>query len=415
MLGSVWSVPEGLDSLCAKMRSDQMNDLARDFKDQVSRKRPVPGRCSGVLRIIAAWMGREISVLDPSYFALVMATGIVSNVLFLEGEYGLSDTLFTVNLVAYLWLWLLSGLRAARFPAAMGADLVNPRRVFLFFTAVAATDVLGMSIGLRGFTAIAVVMWLFAFALWLALIYLGFGVLMLRNTAGGADVTEGAWLNAIVGTQSLVIIGGAVALPTLHIGQQALVLLPMLWAIGLILYGIFVALLSYRFFFAELKPDDATPPLWIVMGAAAISVNAGAILVAKDGATPFLRLLQPFLGGVTLATWAWATWWIPLLLLLGLWKHGVHRKSISYTPMLWSIVFPLGMYAAATLRLSEIAGVPALGSLSWVMTWVALAAWCATGAGLILALLQSVRTISGLAQLFTGAGAAPGARSNHHS
>jgi tellurite resistance protein TehA-like permease len=390
-----------------------MNVSAGDFNEPASRKGSTAPHPYGAPRVIAAWIGREISILDPSYFALVMATGIVSNALLLHGERAVSDALFSVNLVAYPLLWLLTVLRAARFPAAIGADLVNPRRVFLFFTAVAATDVLGMSIGLRGFTTTALIMWLFALSLWLVLIYLGFGVLMLRNKAGGADVAEGAWLNAIVGTQSLVIIGGAVALPALHIGPQAFVLLPMLWGIGLILYGIFVALLSYRFFFAELRPDDATPPLWIVMGAAAISVNAGAILFSSGGATPFLRSLQPFLGGVTLATWAWATWWIPLLLLLGLWKHGVHGRSIGYTPMLWGIVFPLGMYAAATLRLSEVAVVPALGALSWVMTWVALTAWCATGAALIAALLRRVRTILGLAQCFARTAATRDARSRH--
>ena len=388
-----------------------MNDSPDNLSEQAGGSGPPATSRYGSLGVVAAWIGSEISVLDPAYFALVMATGIVSNTLFLQGARALSDGLLAVNLFAYPLLWLLTGLRVARFPAAIGADLVNPRRVFLFFTVVAATDVLGMSIGLRGFTTIALVMWLFALALWLALIYLGFGVLMLRNRAGGADVVEGAWLNAIVGTQSLVISGGAVALPAFHAGPQAFVLLPMLWGIGLILYGIFVALLSYRFFFAEMKPDDATPPLWIVMGAAAISVNAGAILVASGGATPFLRSLQPFLGGVTLATWAWATWWIPLLLLLGLWKHGIHRRSIGYTPMLWSIVFPLGMYAAATLRLSEVAAVPALGSLSWAMTWVALAAWCATGAGLIAKLMRGVRSILRLAEWPDDAVAGRGARS----
>jgi hypothetical protein len=29
----------------------------------------------------------------------------------------------------------------------------------------------------------------------------------------------------------------------------------------------------------------------------------------------------------------------PLLLLFGIWKHGVCRVPISYTPMLWSFVF----------------------------------------------------------------------------
>ncbi len=377
-----------------------MNELAHDQNEQAGRSRPAAVRPHGTLRFIAGWIGREASRLDPAYFALVMATGIVSNVFFVEGERTLSNALFVVNLLAYPWLWGLTGLRAVRSPTLLLADLVNPRRVFLFFTAVAATDVLGMSIGLRGFPTIALVMALFALALWLVLIYLGFGVLMLRNTSGGADVAEGGWLNAIVGTQSLVIIGGTMALPAARIGPQAFVLLPMLWAVGLILYGIFVALLSYRFFFAELKPDDATPPLWIVMGAGAISVNAGSILIAKDGVTPFLRSLQPFLGGVTLAVWAWATWWIPLLLLLGIWKHGINHRTMNYTPMLWSIVFPLGMYAAATLRLSEVAAVPTLASLSWVMAWVALAAWCAIGLSLITELLRSARAVFGFAQLF---------------
>ncbi|MGH7248131.1 MAG: tellurite resistance/C4-dicarboxylate transporter family protein, partial [Pseudomonadota bacterium] len=107
--------------------------------------------------------------------------------------------------------------------------------------------------------------------------------------------------------------------------------------------------------------------------------------------------LEPLIAGVTVATWAWATWWIPLLLMLGIWKHGVHRVPIDYTPMLWSIVFPLGMYAAATLRLSRLAAVPVLASWSWVVAWIALAAWCATGIGLIVALWRNARAFAGLA------------------
>jgi tellurite resistance protein TehA-like permease len=114
----------------------------------------------------------------------------------------LSDFLFAIDLVAYVWLCLLTALRIARSRSAIWADLMAPNRVFLFFTAVAATDVLGMPIGLRGFATVALVMWLVAFALWFVLIYIGFGVMMIRNTPDDADVVAGAWLNAIVGTQS---------------------------------------------------------------------------------------------------------------------------------------------------------------------------------------------------------------------
>ena len=68
--------------------------------------------------------------------------------------------------------------------------------------------------------------------------------------------------------------------------------------------------------------------------------------------------MRPFINGVTLIMWAWATWWVPLLVLFGVWKHGVRRVPLRYTPMLWSFVFPLGMYALASLRLSLAADFP---------------------------------------------------------
>jgi tellurite resistance protein TehA-like permease len=67
-----------------------------------------------------------------------------------------------------------------------------------------------------------------------------------------------------------------------------------------------------------------------------------------------------------------------MLLLLGIWKHGVRRMPLKYTPMLWSLVFPLGMYAVASLRLSLAAGLPPLTTMSRSMTWIALAACIAT-------------------------------------
>lgn len=371
-----------------------MHDFAGGDRDQDPGRSLADARRAKSVRWSAAWIGHQAVNLDPGCFALVMATGIISNALFLQGHRLLADALFAINLVAYPWLWLLTLLRAKRWRAALWTDLISPHRVFLFFTAVAATDVLGMALDMRGFAAIALAMWIAALALWLMLIYFGFGVFMLRHTADRADIAEGAWLNAIVGTQSLVILGSIIARSDGNAGPLIIMLLHMLWMIGLVLYGIFVTLLSYRIFFSALEPDDVAPPLWVVMGAAAISVNAGSLLVAGSGGTPFLHAMQPFLDGVTLAMCAWATWWIPLLLLLGVWKHLVRRVPIDYTPMLWSIVFPLGMYSAATLRLSRVSDAPALESWSRIMIWVALAAWAATLAGLIVASLRSARAFA---------------------
>src|SRR5262249_30809122 len=142
-----------------------------------------------------------------SCFALVMATGIVSNGFYVENWRGLSDTMLAFNLVAFGWLILLTLIRATLFAPKFIADLISPAPVFGFFTLVAGSDVLGVGLHLHGFASIAMALWLFALALWFALTYLGFGVLTFRNGPADADIMHSAWLNAIVGTQSLVILG----------------------------------------------------------------------------------------------------------------------------------------------------------------------------------------------------------------
>jgi tellurite resistance protein TehA-like permease len=337
------------------------------------------------------WFGNEIATLYPGCFALVMATGIISNGLFSEAHRQWSDALFAINSVAYPWLMVLTVVRFVRFRQAAWSDLINPRLVFSFFTIVAGTDVFGIGLDLRGHATAALCLWLFALLVWLVLIYFSFAVLTFLNTAVGADVIHGAWLNAIVGTQSLVVLGALVAPGLGDLGGSVFVLIHMLWGVGLGLYGIFIALFAYRLFFFDVGPDDITPLLWVVMGAAAISTNAGSVLIATDSGMPFLNAMRPFIDGVTLTMWAWATWWMPLLLFLGVWKHGVRRVPLTYTPMLWSLVFPLGMYGLASLRLSLAADFPPLSAISGVMVWVALAAWAATAAGLVAASWLSFR------------------------
>jgi len=343
---------------------------------------------------LATWIKNEIAALYPGCFALVMATGIISNALFFEGYRGWTNALFAVNLVAYPCLVLLTVLRFGWYSRALWADLANPRLVFSFFTIVAGTDVFGIGINLRGFATVALLMWLFALAVWFVLIYFSFAVLIFLNTARGANVVHGGWLIAIVGTESLVILGTIVAPGMGSLSSTVFVLIHMLWGVGLGLYGIFVTLFAYRIFFFDVEPDDITPLLWVIMGAAAITANAGSTLILTESDMSFLHSMRPFIDGVTLIMWAWATWWIPLLLLFGIWKHGICHVPLTYTPMFWSLVFPLGMYALASLRLSLAADFPPLKSISHAMVWVALAAWTTTSLAFASASWRSFRDFS---------------------
>jgi tellurite resistance protein TehA-like permease len=330
-------------------------------------------------------------MLEPGSFALVMATGIISNAFFLDAHHVLSDALFAATLLAYGFLVVFTVMRSVLFRRALWDDLIDPRQVFSFFTFIAGTDVLGMGLSLRGLDWIVQPLWVFALICWLVLIYFSFGVLAFFNTAGGGNILDGLWLIAIVGTESLVIPGSALGPAFGDISPTVFVLLHMLWGIGLALYGIFITLFAYRVFLFEVRPQDISPITWIVMGAAAITTNAGLALIDTDSGLPFLHSLRPLIDGVTFIVWAWATWWIPLLLLVGVWKHAIRRVPLTYTPMLWSLVFPLGMYSAASLRLSLTADFPPLRMLSHVMVWIAFAAWLATTAGLAAASRASYR------------------------
>jgi tellurite resistance protein TehA-like permease len=94
---------------------------------------------------------------------------------------------------------------------------------------------------------------------------------------------------------------------------------------------------------------------------------------------------------MTLLFWATGTWWIPILLALGAWRHLQRRVPLRYEHGYWAAVFPLGMYTACTQQLIRVFGLPFLGPIPSAFVWVALAAWALTFAGLVRHVVGSIR------------------------
>ena len=97
----------------------------------------------------------------------------------------------------------------------------------------------------------------------------------------------------------------------------------------------------------------------------------------------FLGEILPFLKGFTLFFWAAGTWWIPLLFILGFWRHIYKRFPIRYDPQYWGMVFPLGMYTVCTFQLSKAISFEPLLIIPRYFVFIALAAWLASFAGLV--------------------------------
>lgn len=326
---------------------------------------------------------RWLEALSPSNFALVMAAGIISFAFDKTGQPVLAKILFGVTVLAWGSLVVLSGWRLMRFAGAVRIDLLNIRRVFAFFTFVAGTSILGLLLNRYGLPNWAVACWVLAFLAWSVLLYLSFSVLTFLTHEHSVNVVHGDWLTSIIGTHSLVLLGADIVPHLGEYGRYMLIEIHMLWGLGLIFYGLFVTLFCYRIFFLTFKPEDTSPLLWVIMGAAAIGANAGTSLILSDTQMPFLSALRPFIDGVALLLWAWATWWIPMLIIFGIWKHGVRHFPVRYEAALWSMVFPLGTYAVTSFRFGLAADFPPLEWISRIMVWVAFSTGCLVMMGLL--------------------------------
>jgi tellurite resistance protein TehA-like permease len=323
--------------------------------------------------------------LSPAYFALVMATGVISIAAWDFGLVILATGLFAVNVAAYAVLTCLFVLRAIRYPRLFLADMTDHRLAPGFFTAVAGSCILGAQfLQITQGLAIATVFLALGTALWIGLTYTIFTVLTVKRDKPPLEQgLTGAWLIAVVATQSVAVLAAVIASEwpqPLRLELNFFALSMWLW--GGMLYIWIISLIFYRYTFFAFSPGDLTPPFWINMGAMAISTLAGARLVQNTPDAPFLASLLPFLKGFTVFYWATGTWWIPMLLLLGVWRHLIRRFPLRYDPLYWGAVFPLGMYTVATKHMAAALELPFLAPLPPVVFAAALAAWTLACIGL---------------------------------
>ncbi len=321
-----------------------------------------------------------IATLFPGYFALVMATGIVSLAANLLDEHGFAWTLYLVNILFAAVLIVLTAARVALHFRQVVADLVSHAGGPGFFTLVAALGVLGVQVSVfQGGTDVASILWVVAALFWLVLLYTFFSAIIVASDKPAlASGLSGAWLLGVVSTEALSLLAAKVAASSTgaHPLWQFAALASFL--LGAVLYLFITALLFYRFTFFELAPSDLTPLYWVNMGAAAITSLAGTTLVLDGQQWPFIQSVLQVLSLGSLAFWVAGMWWVPLLLILLVWRHVVRAHPITYSPQYWGLVFPLGMYTAATAQLAMVTGYAFLLAIAHVTVWIAIGVWLIT-------------------------------------
>jgi tellurite resistance protein TehA-like permease len=331
-----------------------------------------------------------LAEMPPAYFAMVMATGIVSLASHLMHFSLIARILLWLNVCFFLVLWLLLFARLVRYPRQVLADLMSHGRSVGFFTTVAATCVLGSQLLIvGGSVSLAVGMWRLGILLWVIITYTVFTALTIKSVKPTLpEGINGGWLLGVVAAQSVAVLGAQLASPMGWTHGPVLFFCLAVWLGGGMLYIWIISLIFYRYTFFALSPSDLSPPYWINMGAVAISTLGGTMLIADAPGSPLLTSLLPFLKGMTLLFWATAAWWIPMLLILGVWRHGYARFPLRYDPLYWGAVFPLGMFTVCTIRLASVlVDAQFLMVIPNIFVFIAQAAWLITFLGMAHSLL----------------------------
>lgn len=342
-------------------------------------------RASATVQIMSSHARETARGPAPGSFALVMATGIVSDGLRQDGLSGPADGLLVVAATAFAVLLIASAWRAVTAPGQLRADLASPGRAFTSFAFVAASSVLGSGLAGAGLPATAAALAILALAAWLTLTWI-VPIRLVAHRPAIADV-NGTWYLWAVATQSLAVAAAYLQAAGFWPPGIAVVVATAAWSAGLTLYLITSVLVVTRLAAAGLGRAGIgeRAPYWVAMGAASISLLAAARILTMPG---------PLADSAAIATVAVTLWAIatPLLLVLAIVTAVLSARAgrwFGYRQQLWTVVFPLGMYAVASMTFGVTARHPVIREIGAAVLWPAMAAWTATFIAMSNSLLRS--------------------------
>jgi len=294
----------------------------------------------------------------PETGAAVMGTGIVSVALSLDRAQTLSRLLLV--LAAGIWLMIAAAViaRARRDPQRLRAQTRRP----VALSWVAGTAVLGARLVLLGWSAPGVALFGGALVLW--------GVLITPVLSHWRTPTVGASLLLTVATQSLAVLAVAIAVQIRSSWLEVGALVP--FGLGLASYGFVMA----RFDLRQLGIGRGDH--WITGGALAISTLAAGDLASGARSLDVLGRGHGPLEVLAVGLWLASMVWLPALV-----AAEIVNPRLGYDVRRWSTVFPLGMYAACSFVVGEVARAGAITSFAQVWTWVALSGWAAVTASMV--------------------------------
>lgn len=318
-------------------------------------------------------LSAAVRTLPPGAFAFVMATGIVAAAFSLIGFSAVTWVLLAVAVLGLIALTSALVWRIVRHWDRVYADARNPAIAFGYATIVAAMNVVG-ALFFSIEPLVTIVLLCVSVPFWLVLTY-GIAAAMMLGPQNGppAHKANGSWFIWVVATQSISVVTGILD-HGLNINLLGVIAVGM-WSIGVMLYIILTVIITLRLMTTTQDAFGVRPTYWVYMGATAITVYAGWSILSLLTEMPIMQATHDFISGFTFMLWSFGVWWIPILVIFGLWRHAVKRYPVRYESELWSMVFPLGMFSVASIHIGKLLGLPVVHDMGVICTWIAGGAW----------------------------------------
>ena len=331
----------------------------------------------------------------PSWFSVNMGTGIVANLLHIaphkfNGMERIANAFFFLNCFLFVLFTLISLARYCCYPRVMRLMLHHPSQSMFVGTFPMGLSTIVSSLVLMAVPAVGTWAKDLAWTLWWINVVLALATcmaipfIMFHNEGFAMEQMTAAWLLPVVPAVVVGATGGVMA--TVLAPENALITIIAsyaLWGMGMGLSVLIIALymqrlMAYKLPAAEVIVSSFLPlgPLGqgsygiVQLSSVGLKVFPVVNFIGDDTSARVIHDLSVIFG---LIIWGFGVWWL---------MHGVlavglrcAQGHLSFNMGFWGFVFPLGVFASATVALGRALPSAFFGYLAMVLIVMVVVLW----------------------------------------
>jgi C4-dicarboxylate transporter/malic acid transport protein len=338
--------------------------------------------------------GKNVNIIkyfSPAWFAMIMGTGGLANVLHTFGK-----VLPAANAVA-VFLWLLNSLlfvlllfpwltRWLAYKEQVIADLKHPLTTSFFITMPAGCIILGSNFLLIGqpylspafLNYLGLALYIVGAVLALTFAVTGFFNLVSSEEIGPEPINF-AWLMMPAVNIVIPLLGNLLVKTLVSLNEYDAQIINLLdiafYGIGIILFFIMATIVFNRLIMHRLPPAMAAPTFWVLLGP--IGVGTVSLFGLAD-ASQTLGILTNVdgikFGGLIL--WGFGLW--AFIFALSLTIKYLKTEGIPFSLSWLAFLFPLAAYTLATLMVYDYSKIKLLMGYSIILSLLLAVMWIVT-------------------------------------